>query len=184
MPAILPAPPCEVGRWFAEEVQQHEPALRAYLRGRFPDLGDTDDVVQETYIRVLRAKEKGPVRSPKSFLFVTARNVAVDVFRKRIATPVDGLANLEDLPVLEDRNGSVGTLSHEQELQLLEEAVRTLPEKCRQIIMLKKIEGLSYDEIALRLGITRNTISAQLTIGVMKCRDYLQAHGVVREKIS
>ena len=174
------AHPCKVSRWFTQEVQQHEPALRAYLRGRFPDLRDIDDVVQETYIRVLRLKEHGSVRSPKAFLIATARNLAVDVFRKRNATPVDSLAILDDFPVVEDRNGSVGAFSHEQELQLLDEAVQNLPEKCRQIIILKKIEGLSYEEIELRLGISRNTISAQLTIGVMKCRDYLLAQGVMR----
>ncbi len=161
-------------------MQQHEPALRAYLRGRFPDLRDIDDVVQETYIRVLRLKEHGSVRSPKAFLIATARNLAVDVFRKGNATPVDSLAILDDFPVVEDRNETVGAFSHEQELQLLDEAVQNLPEKCRQIIILKKIEGLSYEEIELRLGISRNTISAQLTIGVMKCRDYLLAQGVMR----
>lgn len=179
LPAILPAPPCEVSRWFADEIRPHEPAFRSYLRGRFPDLNELDDVVQETYIRVLRAKEHGTVRSPKSLLFVTGRNVAFDFFRKRTATPEDGLANIENLPVIDDRNGAAEAVSREHRLRLLDEAVRSLPEKCRQIFMLKKIDGLPYEEIERRLGVTRNTISAQLTIGVMKCRDYLQAHGVV-----
>ena len=169
-------------RWLKNEVLPHEPALRAYLRGRFPGLTDVDDVVQESFIRVLRAKEHGTVRSPKSLLFVTARNVATDVFREKSVTPVDGLANPDLLPVIEEGNGSAEGLSHEQELRLLDEAVCSLPEKCRQIIMLKKIHGLSYEEIERKLGVTRNTISRQLTIGVMKCRDFLQSHGVKREK--
>ncbi len=43
-------------KWFAEDVKPYEPALRAYLLKRFPSLPDHDDVVQETYTRLLRAR--------------------------------------------------------------------------------------------------------------------------------
>ena len=184
MPAFLPAAPCEVSRWFDDEVRPHEPALRAYLRGQFPSLPDPDDVVQETYIRLIRARESEPIRSPKSLLFVTARNVAVDVFRRQKSSPTEDLANLEHFPVLEEGPASSDSYSHEHKLQLLEAAIQSLPERCRQVIMLKKIEGLSYDEISMKLGISHNTISAHLTAGVTKCRDYLQAHGVVKGRQS
>jgi RNA polymerase sigma-70 factor (ECF subfamily) len=48
-------PPIDQAQWFSEQVQPHEPALRAYLSKRFPALPDHDDLVQETYIRTLRA---------------------------------------------------------------------------------------------------------------------------------
>lgn len=179
MSVILPAAPYEVSRWFDNEVRPHEPALRAYLRGRFPSLPDPDDVVQETYIRIIRARESEPIRSPKSLLFVTARNVAVDIFRRRKASPTEDLANLEHFSVLGEGTANTDSHTHEHKLQLLEEAIQSLPERCRQVIMLKKLEGLSYDEISRKLGISHNTISAHLTTGVTKCRDYLQAHGVV-----
>jgi RNA polymerase sigma-70 factor (ECF subfamily) len=180
IPAILPAPSCEVSRWFDDEVRSHEPALRAYLRGRFPALTDPDDIVQETYIRLIRAREAGSIRSPRSLLFVTARNVAVDFFRRRDSAPTDLIANLEHLPGMEAEANTADRPSHEQQLQFLEEAIQSLPKRCRQVIMLKKIEGLSYDEISRRLGISHNTINAHLTAGVTKCRDYLRARGVVK----
>ena len=43
-------------RWFAEEVRPHEPALRAWLRRQYPNLADMDDVVQESYLQLLRAR--------------------------------------------------------------------------------------------------------------------------------
>ncbi len=60
------APPCVVasgedGRWFHEQVQPHEPKLRAWLRARFPSLTDTDDLVQESYARLLRARQNGAI---------------------------------------------------------------------------------------------------------------------------
>jgi DNA-directed RNA polymerase specialized sigma24 family protein len=63
------APPdAELARWFAEEVQPHEPALRAWLRSRFPTLGDADDLVQEAYARLLRVRETGSVACPRAFV--------------------------------------------------------------------------------------------------------------------
>jgi RNA polymerase sigma-70 factor (ECF subfamily) len=176
-PLILPAPSCEVSHWFDCELRPHEPALRAFLRGRFPALSDPDDIVQEAYIRVLRTRETDRVRSPKALLFTVARNLALDVFRRQHADTKD-LANLEDIPVVQEESSE--NLTHEEKLQLLEAALQTLPERCRQVIMLKRFHGLSYDEISRKLGISHNTISAHITAGVTKCRDYLQAHGVTK----
>lgn len=63
-------------RWFAEEVEPHEPRLRAWLTGRFPMLQDVDDVVQDAYMRLFRARDKGGVRSVRAFLFIAAYNAA------------------------------------------------------------------------------------------------------------
>lgn len=177
LPVILPASCCEVSQWFDREVRVHEPALRAYLHARFPALADPDDIVQEAYIRVFRVRESGQLRSPKALFFTIARNLALDVFRRQNAAPED-LANLESISVLDAE--PVEALTHEQTLQLLEEALQSLPERCREVMMLKRFQGLSYDEISKKLGISHNTISAHITAGVTKCRDYLQAHGVTK----
>ncbi|MSU23495.1 MAG: RNA polymerase subunit sigma-24, partial [Opitutus sp.] len=57
-------------RWFAEEVLPHEPALRAWLRARFPVVTDADDLVQEAYARLMQAHATGPIACPRAFLFV------------------------------------------------------------------------------------------------------------------
>ena len=49
----------EQARWFSERVHPHEPALRAYLSRRFPSLPDHDDLVQETYARLMRIEDPG-----------------------------------------------------------------------------------------------------------------------------
>lgn len=167
-------------QWFTREVQPHEAALRAYLRVRFPSLRDTDNLIQETFARVVRARHDGPVRSPKALLFTVARNTAIDLLRREQIVPIEGVDNIERLEIADGHPGTPETLSRAQDLRLLEQAVEALPERCREILILKKIEGLSYAEIAARLGIKPNTISAQLTIAVLRCRQFLQAHGVRR----
>ena len=73
----------EQARWFSEHVQPHEPALRAYLSKRFPSLPDHDDLVQETYVRVLRVGDSARLVHPKAFLFTTARNDVIARFNAR-----------------------------------------------------------------------------------------------------
>ena len=175
------APPDpETARWFAEEVQPHEPDLRAYLRAKFARHLDVDDLVQETYARLLQARAQTPLRSVRSYLFTTARNVAFDYFRRRKVVAIDGIAEIDLLPVFEDRPGVAEAVCHDQELQLLAEAIQSLPERCRRVLTLRKLFGLSHREIAAQLGIAENTVNAQVAIGVLRLRDYLRARGVTK----
>ena len=178
--SIMPPQDPETARWFAAEVQPHESELRAYLRGKFPAHLDIDDLVQETYARLLQAREQAPLRSAKAYLFTTARNIAFDYFRRRKIIAIDGIAELELLPVFEDRPGVAEAVCHDQELQLLAEAIQALPERCRRVLTLRKLHGLSHREIAQQLGIAENTVNAQVAIGVLRLRDYLRARGVTR----
>jgi len=171
----MPSTNPEQTRWFAEKVQPYEPMLRAYLRGRFPDLADTDDLVQEAYVRLFRARQEGREFEPKSYLFATASNVALDVFRRRRVASIEPVENLEQLSVLGDDADAADSLSRREELALLAEAVQSLPASCRQVLVLQKMHGLSYQEIAERLDISERTVNAQIAKGVLRIRDFMRA---------
>ena len=176
----MPPSDPETARWFAEELQPHESELRAYLRAKFSAHIDIDDLVQETYARLLQAREQAPLRSAKAYLFTTARNAAYDIFRRRKIIAIDGLAEIELLPVFEDRPGVAEAVCHDQELQLLAEAIQALPERCRRVLTLRKLHGLSHREIAQQLGIAENTVNAQIATGVLRLRDYFRARGITK----
>lgn len=171
----------EQSGWFAEEVLPYEPTLRAYLYRKFPALPDVDDVVQESYLRLLRARAAGSLRSVKGFLFTTARNVAFDVFRRSRTTSLEAVVESQHLQLLQDGPGVAETVSHNHELALLAEAIETLPPGCRRIMKLRKIYEHSHKEIAARLGISERTVNVQVGKGVRRCVEYLQARGVVSD---
>ena len=176
-PTRLPAP--SLSRWFTEEVQPHEPALRAYLQARFPTLGDQDDLVQETYTRLLRAQANGGVRYPKAFLFTAARNAAFDLFRRRGAKPTEAVTDLVELTVLEEMPGVGEQMDQSYELEVLADAVRALPDRCRQVIMLRYLDGLAYKEIGVQLGISAQTVKVHMAKGMRRCAAFFAERGLL-----
>lgn len=174
-------PPSEQARWFAEEVQPHEPALRAYLRARFPTLGEHDDLVQETYARLLRAQAGGGVRYTKAFLFTTARNAAFDLFRRRGAKPNEAVTDQAAITMLEERPGVGEQLDQSYELEVLADAVRALPDRCRQVLMLRYLDGLAYKEIAVQLGISPETVKVHMAKGMRRCAAFFTERGLLED---
>ena len=171
-------PPTDQARWFSEQVQPHEPALRAYLSKRFPALPDHDDLVQETYIRTLRAHAGGRVTHARAFLFTAARNAAIDLFRRRRGQDHEEISEIHALPALDEAPGLGAAAEHEQRLDALLEAILALPERCRQVLTLRKIYGLSQREIAAQLGISEHTVEAQVGNGMRRCTEFLARYGL------
>ncbi len=165
-------------KWFAEEVQPHEPMLRAWLRGRFPGCNDVDDLVQETYARLLRARAAGQVRNARNYLFAIARNAALDLFRRQAVIPFDRIEEMGGLSVLAEDAGVPETVGKHQELELLRAAMQALPTRCRQVFTLRKLYGCSHREIAAQLGISERTVEAQIDKAMRRCAAYLRERGL------
>lgn len=172
----------EQSRWFSLEVQPHEPALRAYLQARFPLIRDADDIIQETYTRLLREKNAGRIRHARAFMFTAARNVALDFFRRRRNATTEPITHSTAASVVEESPHAAEAVSQQQELQILADAVQTLPTRCRQVIMLRYLKGYSYKEIAATLGVSTETVKTHMAKGVKMCGDYFAARGLLEER--
>lgn len=174
-------PTPELSCWFAEEIQLHEPKLRAWLRARFPQLEDVDDLVQDTYLRVFRAKGDGKLNHPKAYLYTTAKNAALDRCRRSRIVAFESMAEPARLEMPADAPDASAVSDGNTKIDALTEALQTLPKRCREVLILRKHYGLSHKEIGEKLGISHHTVNAQITIGMFRCRAYFRDNGLIDE---
>lgn len=174
------SPMADRNRWFSEEVHAHDGQLKAYLRGSFPSVRDVDDVVQESYLRMWKARAAHPIQSARAFLFRVARNVALNILAHERVSPIDVVADLSALPVLESGPGVSEIACTREEIFVLADGIDTLPARCREIFILRRLKGVPQKEIAARLGISEQTVQVQVQRGVKHCEEFLRRHGVKR----
>ncbi|MCX6956039.1 MAG: RNA polymerase sigma factor [Verrucomicrobia bacterium] len=165
-------------RWFAEEVQPHERPLRSYLRQSLPSLEDVDDLVQESFARLMRARRTTEIRATKPLLFAIARNAVRDFIARKVRADFVPITENPGMPVLVDGADVVELVCRRQEIELLAEAIQSLPERCREVLLLRKIKNLSQKEIAALLGIAEHTVESLAAKGTRRCAEYLRARGV------
>lgn len=172
------SPVAEQTRWFAEEVHPYDAQLKSYLRNSFPSIHDVNDIAQETYLRIWKARLAQPVHFTKSFLFTIARHLAFDVIRRNRVSPISAVTEIPSSPVMDSGPGVVDIVCSREEIALLIEAIDTLPSRCREIIILRKLKGLPQAAIAEQLGISEHTVEVQVMRGMKRCDEYLHRRGV------
>src|ERR1700734_699600 len=169
--------PIERNAWLAKEILVHERALRGYLSRFFKNVADVEDVVQETYARLLGLNTSAwaAVRNWHAFLFTTARNVALDRIRRSRVVSLDALAEMGSMDVLDEAPSVDEALNARQELALLFDTIASLPDRCREALTLRKLYGLSQREIAQRLAISESTVEKHVAYGVRLCAERMFA---------
>jgi RNA polymerase sigma factor (sigma-70 family) len=149
--------------------------LHRLLTWRTGDADDAADLVQETYFRLAAAQETGHnVDNPRAYVLRTATNLAIDWMRQKarlraIHAPEDELEPVPDPAVLPEE-----VLLARERLRLLDEALRQLPPKPRQALLLNRVEGLTQAEIAKRLGVSESMVIKYVAQALRHCRAWRQ----------
>lgn len=164
-----------VDMWFVREVLVHEPALMRFLHRNWRDHDEVVDLRQEIYVRIYEAASREPPASPKSFLFTAARNLLADRVRRQRIVSITTVGDLEPLNVLIDELEPVRWLDGRETLTRLARAMNRLPDRCRDVIWLRRVEDLPQREIARRLGISEKTVEKHIAKGMRLMAEYFNA---------
>src|SRR5215472_7183170 len=162
-----------VDHWFATQILPHEAALMRYLHRVCSGTADLQDLRQETYARVYESACKSLPRSPKTFLFTTARHLIIDRLRRDRIVSIDYTQDLGSLDVTADELSPDRRLSAHQDLQRLADAYSRLSEMTRAVIWLRRVEGLSQREAAERLGIQEGALEGHMCRGLQAMAEAL-----------
>lgn len=172
------------GSRYLLEALECEGLLRAFLFRYAHNSADVDELLQETYARLLGAQPDSGVeiRSVRALALTVARNVALDWLRHRDVVPINLVADIAALDVLDESAQVEEIVNAHQELALLAECVAELPERCRQALTLRRVYGLSQREIAERMRIKESTVEQLLARAVRRCAESLFAREVVADR--
>ena len=134
--------------------------LRRHLARILGNPAEAQDIAHDAYLKVYPLVEKDQAEKPEALLYTTARRLAFNRLKRRRIVPFLAEPPADDV-LPSPTPGVAQQVMARQELQQLEQAIAALPEGCRTVLLLRKIELLSHQEIADRLGIAVSTVEKQ-----------------------
>lgn len=160
--------------WFKREILSHEAILMRFISRVWPRQDEVADIRQETYARVYEAARQSRPQSPKAFLFATARHLMADRIRRERIVSIRAGGDMDCLNVLVDEISPEQRVGAHQDLARVAQAFDRLSQKCREVVWLRRVKGLSQKEAAEQMGLTEKTIEKHLRNGTRQLAHYMR----------
>jgi RNA polymerase sigma factor (sigma-70 family) len=152
--------------WLARNALPHEPHLRAWLSRRNLAGLEVDDIVQETYAILAALERVDHIQTPHTYMFEVAKSVVLRTLRRSRIVAFEALAEAEALEPPCPAPSPEIVAADRQELGRIAALIAGLPVKCREAFTLRKVHGLSQREVALRMGVSENTVEKHVGKGI------------------
>ena len=147
---------------------KNKSSLGRFLRRFLDSSEDIEDTLHETFLKAYQAERSASIKSPRAFLFRTAKNLALNQLESKRVRRTNSVANIEELRVsIDHEKGLELSAIIEEQLELALQAVANLPPRVREVYVLKKVHGLKQKDIAVQLGIAESTVEKHIARGLM-----------------
>jgi RNA polymerase sigma-70 factor (ECF subfamily) len=153
--------------WLGRHVLPHEPVLRAWLSRRRLGGLDIDDIIQETYSRLIAAESVQHVHDAKNYTFQVAGSVVIDHLRRMKVVSIASVPDFDYLEVVSEEPSPERQVIDRDELHRLAGMIARLPGKVREVFTLRRVYGLSQREVAQKLGIAESTVEKHMARGFL-----------------
>ena len=151
-------------------VREHQAELLNFFRGRVVQSHEAADLAQESWSRLMRYRHLRSAASLRHLLFAIARNALKNYGRWNALHRIEQPTDFGSFDVPSDFPGPERQWQDRQFLRALETAVMRLPDKCRNVFLLSRVEGLSNAQIAQRCGISVKMVEKHLAKAIVQCR--------------
>jgi len=127
---------------------------------------DMEDVIQETYTRILSGPPLESIQHPKEYAVQTARGIVIDYLRRSRVVSIIGTGHLDTLSVPMREANAEERLEFQEEVDAVVDVLARMPEKLRQTLLMRRVEGLSQKEVARRLKVSESSVERYLAESV------------------
>lgn len=147
-------------------------SVHSFILKKLGSPEDAADASQETFMRMVRHNGTISLKSPDSFIFSVARNLATDMLRTRaVRSKYTETADIEAQPSTAPlQDAALDTL---KQRKLIQAAISELPPRCREVFVLHQITSLTYKEIGSQLNISPNTVKNHYINALLRLRKAL-----------
>ena len=153
---------------------RHRRSLLWYLTRFVPDRADAEDIAQEAFVRLLGTPHlEANASRARNYLFATATNIARDNYRRRTARSESAHMALDDLQLEANDPRAEELVDAERGRRIVDAALRDLQPRPRQAFLLYVHEEMTYERIALELGVSKKTIERDVGLTIALCRSRL-----------
>lgn len=156
--------------WVASSVMPHEGQVRLALRRWGVAADELDDIIQDAYCRLAVLDSIDHIERPDAYFFAVARSVAVRRLRQHRVVRLGAIAEIEGIPD-DERPSPERQAAGRHDLNRVLAIIARLPDRCRRVVQLRKIDGWSQKQVAAHLGTTEKAVEKQVWLGVRAIRE-------------
>ncbi|MDD1016559.1 sigma-70 family RNA polymerase sigma factor [Pseudomonas rubra] len=153
----MPAEPSDLCVAVGDLYVEHSPWLRGWLRKRMGNHSDAADLVQDTFVKIIKARSAREIREPRVYLTTVAKGLMIDLFRRRSLEQAY-LETLASLPTAQVPSAEAQTVLF-QTLVELDRLLAGLGARVREVFILSQLDGKTYSQIAGQLGISLRSVN-------------------------
>lgn len=164
--------------------KRYKSALKYFVSSYLINSQDVEDVCQETFLRTYKSSLENDVLKPKSFMFRVAKNLIISDFRKASAQLNDYVDDIDIVDSQIELDDIENNALAQEKLGVMCEAIAGLPNKCRQVVVMRKVYGLSTKDIAKRMNISTITVSNYITKGMCAYNDAVVKYNQEQDHIT
>ena len=156
---------------FSEIVQKYSAIIYTHALTYIKNALQAEEITQDIFLSLWQRREELPmINNFKAYLYAMVRNRTISEFRKKLLAldeqPADELESLSP--------GPVDSVEMRQLLGILMQGIQKLPARRKQVFTMSRFEGMSYDEIARKLGISKSSVNQHIVEALVYLRTYLR----------
>lgn len=156
----------ELARWVACNILPHEPDVRARLRRAGVAEDEVGDIIQDTYVALARLGDVAHIRSGRAYFMTSARMALLQRIRRQKIVRIDAMSDLIETTLADDQPGADRIAQGREELARVRTIIAGLPDRCREIFELRRVEGMRQRDVATKLKIPEHIVEAQVARGI------------------